>query len=84
MSTNLFNATLWSSFQRFGSLAIGFISNLLLARLLCPEDYGTVGMIMVFVGLTDVLVEGGLGNALIQKQNITDNDTLTVFSTYFS
>ena len=83
MSTNLFNATLWSSFQRFGSLAIGFISNLLLARLLCPEDYGTVGMIMVFVGLTDVLVEGGLGNALIQKQNITDNDTLTVFSTYF-
>ena len=75
------NATIWSSIQRFGSLTISFVSNMVLARLLCPEDFGTVAMIMVFVGLADVLVDGGLGNALIQSKKVSRNDIATVFST---
>lgn len=78
---SLVNATFWSSIQRFGSLAISFVSNLVLARLLCPEDFGLVGMIMVFVGLADVLVDGGLGNALIQSKEVSDDDISTVFTT---
>ena len=78
---SLINATFWSSVQRFGGLAIGFISNIVLARLLCPEDFGTLGLIMVFVGIADVLVDGGLGNALIQKKKINGNDISTVFTT---
>ena len=78
---SLIKATLWSAVQRFGGLAIGFISNIVLARLLCPEDYGIVGLIMVFIGLADVLVDGGLGNALIQKKEITQKDISTVFTT---
>lgn len=78
---SLLNATFWSSIQRFGGLAIGFISNIVLARLLCPEDFGTLGLIMVFVGIADVLVDGGLGNALIQKKNIDNKDISTVFTT---
>ena len=54
---------------------------MVLARLLCPEDFGTVAMIMVFVGLADVLVDGGLGNALIQSKEVSKNDIATVFST---
>lgn len=78
---SLINATLWSSVQRFGGLAIGFISNLVLARLLCPEDFGVIGLIMVFVGIADVLVDGGLGNALVQKKEIDRKDISTVFTT---
>lgn len=77
---SLVKATFWSSIQRFGGLAISFISNVVLARLLCPEDYGIVGLIMVFIGLADVLVDGGLGNALIQKKEITQDDISTVFT----
>lgn len=77
---SLVKATFWSAIQRFGGLAIGFISNIVLARLLCPEDYGIVGLIMVFVGFADVLVDGGLGNALIQKKEISQDDISTVFS----
>ena len=54
---------------------------MVLARLLCPEDFGTVAMIMVFVGLADVLVDGGLGNALIQSKEVSKSDIATVFST---
>lgn len=78
---SLIKSTFWSSVQRFGSLAIGFISNLVLARLLCPEDFGVIGLIMVFVGIADVLVDGGLGNALIQKKEIDKKDISTVFTT---
>lgn len=77
---SLVNATFWSAIQRFGGLAIGFISNIVLARLLNPEDYGIVGLILVFVGVADVLIDGGLGNALIQKKSLTDKDISTVFS----
>ena len=81
MSNTLVSGTFWSFLQRFGGMAISFISNMTLARLLCPEDFGTIGMIMVFVSFADVLVDGGLGNALIQKKIIEEKDTSTVFST---
>ncbi len=77
---SLINATFWSSIHRFGGLAIGFVSNIVLARILCPEDYGILGLIMVFIGIADVLVDGGLGNALIQKKDIDEKDTSTVFT----
>lgn len=73
-------ATIWSSIQRFGGLAIGFITNMVLARLLCPEDFGCIGLIMVFVGFADVLVDSGLGRALVFKKNPTSEDYATVFT----
>ena len=79
-SSGIISATLWSSIQRFGGLAISFISNMVLARLLSPDDFGVMGLIMVFVVIADVLVDGGLGNALIQKKEIGENDTTTIFT----
>lgn len=80
MAEGIIKGTIWSAIQRFGSLAIGFISNIVLARLLCPEDFGAMAMVMVFVGVADTIVDGGLGNALIQKKDIEDIDIRTVFS----
>lgn len=62
MTKTIIKGTLWSAIQRFGSLAISFISNMVLARLLCPEDFGAMGMVMVFVGIADTIVDGGLGS----------------------
>lgn len=81
MSSIIISGTIWSAVQRFGSLGISFISNVILARLLCPEDFGVMGMIMVFVSIADVIVDGGMGNALIQKRNLTESDLKTVFTT---
>lgn len=80
MASSLFIATFWSTFQRFGSLGISFVSNMVLARLLCPDDFGLVAFIMIFVGIADLLVDGGMGNALIQKKEITEKDINTVFT----
>ena len=74
----------WSFFQRGGSLVITFVSNMVLARLLSPDDFGCVSIIMIFVSFADLLVDSGLAGAIIQKKNVTQNDFNTVFTTNFA
>ena len=70
---------IWSAVQRFGLMFIIFFSNLLLARLLTPEDFGCIGMIMVFIAIANTFVDGGFGAALIQKERPTQKDYSTIF-----
>lgn len=70
---------IWSSLQRFGTLGINLISNIVLARLLAPEDYGCIGMLMIFIALSNTFVDGGFVSGLIQKKNPTQEDYSTIF-----
>ena len=70
---------LWNSIQRFGTMTISFISNLVLARFLVPEDFGCIGMLMFFLAISDTFIDGGFGTALIQKKNPTQDDYSTIF-----
>lgn len=70
---------IWSSIQRFGTMAISFISNIVLARLLTPDDYGCIGMLMIFIVIANTFIDGGFGAALIQKKEPTQEDYSTVF-----
>jgi len=69
----------WSFIERFGTLFILFLSNVILARLLSPSDYGLIGMMTVFITLSNILIDGGLGSALIQRKNPTNKDYSTIF-----
>ncbi len=80
IKNRVLNATLWSFLQRAGSMIIGFVANMILARLLEPEDFGCLAIIMVFVTFADILIDSGLGSALVQKKNVTEHDVSTVFS----
>ena len=71
----------WTAFQKGGALIIGFIGNIILARLLSPDDYGCIGLLLIFTSIADILIDGGLGVALIQKKEIKDIDCSTVFTT---
>ena len=74
-----FSGVMWSSIQRFGVMAITFVSNIILARLLSPDDYGCIGMLMIFISISNSFVDGGFGSALIQKKEPTDEDYSTIF-----
>lgn len=73
---------LWTAIQRYSKLGISFISGIILARLLMPEDYGAIGMLAIFMSLAEVFIDAGFGSALIQKRNPTQTDYSTVF--YFN
>lgn len=70
---------IWSGVERFGYAFIAFLSNLFLARLLSPEDFGLIGMITVFVSVATIIVDGGFTAALIQKREIRSEDYSTAF-----
>jgi len=76
------NALKWSTVDRFGQQAIQFVIGIILARLLSPDDYGLLGLIMIFAAISFVLVESGFGQALIRKQDAGEIDYNTVF--YFN
>lgn len=83
MDTTLKNKTisgvLWSFVERFGSVLLQFVANIVLARLLLPSDFGLIGLIMVFITISNTFVDGGLGSALIQKTDATEVDYSTIF-----
>ena len=55
--------------ERFGTQIVNIILNIILARLLAPEDYGVLAILNVFVVLAQVISQNGINNALIQKDN---------------
>ena len=72
----------WTAVQKYSTMLIGFISGIILARLLMPEDYGAIGMLLIFMSLAEVFIDAGFGSALIQKKKPTQTDYSTVF--YFN
>lgn len=71
--------TMWVSLDRFSVMGITFIVNLVMARILSVSDYGLIAVISIFPTLSNILVDGGFGNALIHKKNPTQTDFSTVF-----
>lgn len=69
----------WTALQRYSSMVIGFISGIILARLLTPYDYGCIGMLSIFMVIADSFIDGGFGSALIQKKRPTQEDYSTIF-----
>ena len=69
----------WSAVQKFGYMGITFVSNILLARMLTPEDFGCIGMLAIFIVVSNTFVDGGFGSALIQKKEPTQEDYSTIF-----
>lgn len=68
----------WSGVERLLSQGITFVLGLILARLVTPEDYGILAIVMVFITITGLLVDGGFAQALIRKVDSTDIDRSTV------
>ena len=73
------SSMVWNAIQRFGTMILSFGTNIVLARLLMPEDFGCIGMLAIFLSLSQVFIDGGFGSALIQKKKPTQEDYSTIF-----
>ena len=73
------SAVYWSSLDILVRQGLKFVVTVILARLLVPEDFGTVALLALFLGLGTLFVTGGFSAALIQKQDATHTDESTIF-----
>lgn len=69
----------FSGFEKFAVIGLKFITAILLARLLTPNDYGVVAMVAIFISLSSILVESGLGGSIVYHNDITRKDYDSVF-----
>lgn len=79
LKTSVLSSLFWKSLERGGVSGVQFIVQIILARLLLPEDYGIIALIVVFISISQTFVQSGLGTALIQKKEVTDEDYSSVF-----
>lgn len=69
----------WKFGERMIAQLVTFTVSIVLARLLLPEEYGLIAMVMVFISIANVFVVNGFGSALIQKQKVDNIDFSSVF-----
>lgn len=79
MRSQIFSGLFWRFGERITAQLISLIISIVLARLLSPDDYGAVALVMIFITIADVFVSNGFGNALIQKRYTDNLDFSSVF-----
>lgn len=82
MSYTGISAAIWSFLEKLSSQAVSFVIGIVLARLLTPYVYGVVGITAIFIAISNVFIDAGFANALIQNQHRTEKDLSTAF--YFN
>lgn len=71
----------WSATENLLSQGISFLIGLILARLLSPAEYGTIGLAMVVIVILSSFIDSGFSSALIRKVDATEEDYGTMFVT---
>ena len=77
--TQLLHGVVWNFVEKLLIRGVSFVIGIILARLLSPSDYGLIGMLAVFIAISNVFIEGGLAKALIQRKGCQDIDYSTAF-----
>lgn len=75
----LLHGVAWNFVEKVLMKGASFVIGIILARLLSPSDFGLIGMLAIFVAISNVFIEGGLAKALIQRKNCQDIDFSTAF-----
>jgi O-antigen/teichoic acid export membrane protein len=76
------DGVIWSFIDSFANQGVHFIVGIILARLLSPREFGLIGMLAIFIAVSQTFVDSGLGSSLIRKKDCTQTDYSTVF--YFN
>ncbi len=75
---NVTGALGWKLLERFGVQGVQFVLQIVLARILSPEHYGALSIMIIFTSLANVFVQSGLNTALIQKKDVEEEDYSSV------
>ena len=79
IKSDVASGLVWKFSERILAQGVSFLLSLVLARLLMPEEYGTVALVLVFINLANVFITSGLGDSLVQKKSSDEKDFSTMF-----
>ena len=70
---------IWRISERVLAQFVSLIVSIILARILLPDEYGVIALVMVFIAILNSFVTNGLGTSLVQKKDSDDLDFSTIF-----
>lgn len=76
-SNSIASSIIYKSLERYSSMAFQMVVQIVIARILTPDDYGTVAMMAVFINIAGIFVNNGFNMAVIQKKEANDDDFST-------
>ena len=79
MKKSVTSGFIWKFLERFGVAGVQFVLQIILARILSPEHYGALSIMVIFTNLANVFVQSGLNTALVQNKDVDDDDFSSVF-----
>ncbi len=79
MAAGLKTSLFWSFMEQGGASVIGMIVQIALARILAPEAFGIMAILLVFTSIMDSVAQSGLGSSLIQRSKVDDDSYSTAF-----
>lgn len=80
MSTGIKGGLFWSFGERVVAQLVSTVVSVILARLLSPEHYGVISIVMVFIALCDIFTNSGMGRSIVRRKNADDLDYNTAFA----
>lgn len=78
IKSKIISSLLWKMMERIGVQGVQFIIQIVLARLLLPEDYGLLAIVTIFITFANIFIQSGFGTALIQKKDSDQVDFSTI------
>lgn len=79
VKAKVISSLFWRMLERIGTQGVQFIVQLILARLLLPEDYGVLAITTIFISIANVFIQTGFSTALVQKKEINEEYTSSMF-----
>lgn len=68
----------WGILNRIVQQCLSFINTMILARFLSPREFGTIGVLAIFISICSILSDTGMGGSIIKEQRLTKEDCSTV------
>lgn len=79
ISSKSVRGVVWSAIESFSLQGVQFLIGIVLARLLTPSDFGMIGMLTIFMSVSQTFIDCGFSSALIRQKNTTEQDYGTAF-----
>ena len=74
----IINSFIWRFMERAFAQGMGFLVQIILARILMPQDFASLAIIVAVTNYALILVQSGLSTAIIQKEDVDDLDISTL------
>ena len=75
----MLSGVFYTAIAKYSGLVISLVVMAILARLLCPDDFGTVAIATVFINFFSIFTNIGISSAIVQNKELTSLDINRIY-----